>query len=621
MARLEVEIVGNVKNLEKSLATTLKELDKLKKEEKELTKAFKDGQITEEKYFNSLAKNSLKLKQASSASNSFKNSLNSTSKSTNSLSKSTISGNAALTSFNRTIQDAPFGIMGVSNNITDLTETFGYLVKKTGSAGGALKAMLQSLTGFGGISFAISAVTSLMVVFGDKLFESKEKQDDLTDSTKDGTKAIESQSKALDNLINGLDKRNQRIQKTTFNTIKEREELRALATNVRDYTSTEEERSRALEKLAKLYPKYFESLSVKDTNKLIKAEEKVNKILIRKAKTKETLNQLERAGRDVQLNILEINKLRGKQDEKSINRLKLLENETNGLRELQKQLREALVLYTSFNNSFDSDATNGSRPLAKLGVDTSGLSNGVAPIIPAPTIDTSLAQNSLQGLINKQNELNQNSLLVAQSVSGAFTTLGNNISSSLIQTQGIFGSFVGTIIQQSLKLVGQLVANSIKTAAVAKTTALTQITTSQAAAASKIASDAAMATSAVSSALVQIAAAKAVATGNAIVAGTQTAKASGPAAAFLLPVLIAGAVAAVGSAFKGIGGGGSTSTSGVAGGGSTSSGSVSSSTSSASFGDGGGTVVFEIAGTSLIGVLNRTLQQNGNLGGAISIST
>ena len=35
----------------------------------------------------------------------------------------------------------------------------------------------------------------------------------------------------------------------------------------------------------------------------------------------------------------------------------------------------------------------------------------------------------------------------------------------------------------------------------------------------------------------------------------------------------------------------------------------------------GGTVIFEIAGTKLIGVLSNTLSRNKNLGGTLSIST
>ena len=58
------------------------------------------------------------------------------------LGNETVNAFPALNEFSRIIQDAPYGIQGVANNITQLTTQFGYLTKKTGSAKGALKAML-----------------------------------------------------------------------------------------------------------------------------------------------------------------------------------------------------------------------------------------------------------------------------------------------------------------------------------------------------------------------------------------------------------------------------------------------------------------------------------------------
>lgn len=69
-------------------------------------------------------------------------------------------GAAALTDFSRIIQDAPFGIIGISNNITQLGESFGRLKTSTGSTGGAIKALLGSLTGGGGLGLAISVITT-----------------------------------------------------------------------------------------------------------------------------------------------------------------------------------------------------------------------------------------------------------------------------------------------------------------------------------------------------------------------------------------------------------------------------------------------------------------------------
>ncbi len=69
-------------------------------------------------------------------------------------------GAAALTDFNRIIQDSPFGIIGITNNITQLQESFSRLRATTGSTGGAMKALLGQLTGAGGVGLAISLITT-----------------------------------------------------------------------------------------------------------------------------------------------------------------------------------------------------------------------------------------------------------------------------------------------------------------------------------------------------------------------------------------------------------------------------------------------------------------------------
>jgi len=79
--------------------------------------------------------------------------------------------NTTLTNFGRVIQDAPFGIIGIANNIDPLISSFQNLKKETGSTGGALKALASGLAGPAGIAIAISAVTSVLVSFGPQIAE------------------------------------------------------------------------------------------------------------------------------------------------------------------------------------------------------------------------------------------------------------------------------------------------------------------------------------------------------------------------------------------------------------------------------------------------------------------
>jgi hypothetical protein len=76
-----------------------------------------------------------------------------------------VNAQGTLINFNRIIQDMPYGILGVSNNITFFAETFAALRQQAGGTKAALSALVTSLTGAGGILFAISALTTVMQIF------------------------------------------------------------------------------------------------------------------------------------------------------------------------------------------------------------------------------------------------------------------------------------------------------------------------------------------------------------------------------------------------------------------------------------------------------------------------
>lgn len=70
--------------------------------------------------------------------------------------------NQAVTNLNRVVQDAPFGFIGIQNNIGPLIDSFGQLKMSTGSTGGALKALIGSLAGPAGVGLAVAAVSSAL---------------------------------------------------------------------------------------------------------------------------------------------------------------------------------------------------------------------------------------------------------------------------------------------------------------------------------------------------------------------------------------------------------------------------------------------------------------------------
>ena len=284
MAQLSVEIVGETKKLEKALKDSERSLKNFESKAKALNnkinkstvlqgklaiatekveREFAKGVITQSKYENSIRAISKADEKLSNSTKNLRSNLTKTNKSIKDLGgtkgfkkleKSTISGNSAMTAFSRTIQDAPFGIMGVSNNITNLTEQFGYLKNKTGSAGGALKAMLRDLKGFGGISLAISVATSLMLVFGDKIFATKDKVKALRKEQEDLTKSLDDYLFQL----GAVDKANLKGGKSAAKQIVK---LNLLKGQIEDTTLSNAKRLEGVNELRRIYPSYLQNIT------------------------------------------------------------------------------------------------------------------------------------------------------------------------------------------------------------------------------------------------------------------------------------------------------------------------------------------------------------------------
>ncbi|WP_293933133.1 hypothetical protein [Sphingobacterium sp. UBA6645] len=135
------------------------------------------------------------LNQANAGLNKFNNEANKVANQTGKLTSSLGSANGVAMEFNRIIQDAPFGMMGIGNNITQLTSQFGALKQQTGSTGAALKQTFSSLLSSGNLlSLGISAV-----VTGWTLWERHaQKADKATKDLEDGTKTYIETLKGLE---------------------------------------------------------------------------------------------------------------------------------------------------------------------------------------------------------------------------------------------------------------------------------------------------------------------------------------------------------------------------------------------------------------------------------------
>lgn len=76
----------------------------------------------------------------------------------------TSSAALALNNVNRVIQDAPYGFIGIANNIDPLLASYQKLKAETGSTSGAFKALAGTLTGPMGVLFGVSALVAIVQV-------------------------------------------------------------------------------------------------------------------------------------------------------------------------------------------------------------------------------------------------------------------------------------------------------------------------------------------------------------------------------------------------------------------------------------------------------------------------
>ena len=103
----------------------------------------------------------------------------------------------SITNLNRVIQDAPFGFIGIANNINPLVESFGRLKAESGSVGGALKSLIGGLSGPAGLGLAFAAVTTA-ITFAQIGFQA------WTRTSQKAKEAVDETAKALSSIQNAV---------------------------------------------------------------------------------------------------------------------------------------------------------------------------------------------------------------------------------------------------------------------------------------------------------------------------------------------------------------------------------------------------------------------------------
>jgi hypothetical protein len=156
------------------------------------------------------------------------------------LTKGTNTAGQSLTNLGRIAQDAPFGFIGIQNNLNPLLESFQRLKVETGSTGGAFKALAGSLIGGGGIGLALSLITAA-ATFATAGFGA------WTRGLKDNEEAVKKTKSAYDTIISSI----------TEEQVKVDQIVNALKTE----TLTRKQRNEAINQLQKIAPEYFATLN------------------------------------------------------------------------------------------------------------------------------------------------------------------------------------------------------------------------------------------------------------------------------------------------------------------------------------------------------------------------
>lgn len=258
MAKLEVQIGADSSELKSELAAAESKIERLSKLKVERVKLGLDTKTLDDE-----------INRAKSSLNSLKQANTDLGTSFDKTSPKIASGGNTLMQFSRIAQDAPFGIIGIGNNLTATAESFGYLSKQAGGAGNALKAIGSSILGTGGILLGVSLLTTGLTYLA---------QNGLTVSD------------VFNKMTGTFDTNKKLMQEIAVETAKNAQEqitsVGAYVSAAKNINLSMEERLIAVKKLQSEYPAYFGNLSKEQilNGNVANAVRQVTMALIAKAK-------------------------------------------------------------------------------------------------------------------------------------------------------------------------------------------------------------------------------------------------------------------------------------------------------------------------------------------------
>jgi len=215
----------------------------------------------------------------------------------NRLSKATSTYNGIGIEFSRIIQDAPFGIIGIGNNIQQLAGNFQQLRASSSSTGAALKTAFASIISPANLLvLGISVLTSVLTVLSAKGFFKT------SESAEDAEEALDKYRKTLDAVTQASIKGQANAAKEigNFNLLKSQAENVLIPLN---------KRIEAVDDLQKSYPDYLGNLSQEQilTGEVGTSYDQLSKSLIATAKARAANDEI--ASNSLKLLTLETKKI------------------------------------------------------------------------------------------------------------------------------------------------------------------------------------------------------------------------------------------------------------------------------------------------------------------------
>lgn len=284
----------------------------------------------------------------------------------------------SLVNLGRIAQDAPFGFIGIQNNINPLLESFQRLKLETGTTGGALKALAGSLTGAAGLGLAVSVVTGVLTVLAQSGFfsagEKAKKAADDVNKFKDAIKGIsEDAAKEQANvliLVKALESETV-SRKEKLSAIKELQSINPI------YFGDLKMEGELVKGLTTAYNRYKDSIiaSVQnkiDTKRLETSLEKINTLEEKSAQNKSNLNLLEQRRADLQ---------KAGADPSLVNNIDVSKENLNSNQALNREYKNRdEILQRIADRNFEGKTTIELEKTTKAAKDTSAAIKGIKDI-------------------------------------------------------------------------------------------------------------------------------------------------------------------------------------------------------------------------------------------------